>query len=132
MSGNKLETGTKHDADKPNLALIPLEAMWELGASLTYGAKKYESDNFRKGLSTRRQLAAALRHIYQALDVEDIDQESGCKHLGNAMASISMALFNIAHNPEFDDRYWVKRDRGAVALGNKINAQNMQRLRDGE
>lgn len=103
--------GTKHDGAKPNLALIPIEAVWALGESLTYGAKKYGDDNFREGLNVRRQLSASLRHIYQALEVEDIDAESGCLHLGNALASIAMAIYTIKHNPDFDDRYFKQVER---------------------
>lgn len=104
-------SGTKFDDKKPNLTLAPIEAIYAMGDSLTYGAKKYGADNFREGLHVRRQLAASLRHIYQALEVEDVDAESGCLHLGNAMASIAMAIYTIKHNPDFDDRYFKQQER---------------------
>ena len=103
--------GIKHDTNKPNLALIPIEAIWALGESLTYGAKKYGDDNFREGLAVRRQLSAAIRHVYQALEQEDVDADSNCLHLGNAMASIAMAIYTIKHNPEFDNRYFKVKER---------------------
>lgn len=109
-------SGTKFDDKKPNLALIPIEAIWALGESLTYGAKKYGDDNFREGLHVRRQLAASIRHVFQALEVEDVDQESQCLHLGNAMASISMAIYTIKHNPQFDNRYFKVQERALNEL----------------
>ena len=95
----------KYDNNKPNLALIPKEAMWHMGQALAYGASKYGADNFKEGMQIRRSLAAALRHIYQFLDGENIDAESGCNHLGNAMASLAMACYTLENRPEFDDRY---------------------------
>lgn len=111
MSKVPESNGIKHDDKKPNLALIPIEAIWALGESLTYGARKYGDDNFREGLAVRRQLAASIRHIYQALEQEDVDAESGCLHLGNAMASLAMAIYTIKHNPDFDNRYFKVQER---------------------
>lgn len=98
-------TGKKFDGDKPNLALIPKEAMWMMGQAFAYGAKKYGEENHKSGLSIKRQLAAALRHIYQFLDGEDFDSESGLNHLGHALASVAMATYTYENNEEFDDRY---------------------------
>ena len=97
--------GTKHDQEKPDMTLIPREAMLEMATAFTYGAKKYSRHNFRAGLSISRQLAASLRHIYQFLDGENIDQESGNTHLGSALASIAMACYTLQNKPEFDDRF---------------------------
>ena len=98
-------TGKKFDGDKPNLSLIPKEAMWMMGQAFSYGAKKYGEENHKSGLSIKRQLAAALRHIYQFLDGEDLDPESGLNHLGHALASVAMATYTYENNEEFDDRY---------------------------
>jgi hypothetical protein len=117
-------SGTKHDGSKPNLALTPIEAIWAMGESLSYGAKKYGDDNFREGLHVRRQLAAALRHVYQALEVEDVDAESGCLHLGNAMASIAMAIYTIKHNPQFDNRYFKVKERELNELARLKGREN--------
>lgn len=97
--------GKKFDANKPNLALIPKEAMWMMGQAFSYGAKKYGEENHKDGLAIKRQLAAALRHIYQFLDGEDIDPESGLNHLGHALASVAMAAYTLENNKDFDDRY---------------------------
>jgi pterin-4a-carbinolamine dehydratase len=104
-------SGIKYDGAKPDMTHVPIEAMWAMGEAFTYGAKKYEADNFREGLAVRRQIAAALRHIYQFLDEGDTDKESGCKHLGSAMASIAMACYTVEHHPDLDDRYFKKQER---------------------
>lgn len=100
-----MSQGVKYDAGKPDMTHIPIEAMYAMGEAFTYGAKKYKADNYRAGLSVRRQVAAALRHIYQFLDEGDIDKESGCKHIGSALASLAMAAYTVERKPEFDDRY---------------------------
>lgn len=101
----------KFDQDKPNMTHVPKDAMFAMAKAFTYGASKYSDDNFREGMAVRRSIAAALRHIYQALDDGDIDQESGCEHLGSAMASLAMALYTIHNKPEFDDRYFKKNKK---------------------
>lgn len=101
--------GLKFDTGKPDYTHIPIEAMQAMGAAFTYGAKKYGGDNYREGLLVRRQIAAALRHIYQFLDEGDVDAESGCLHLGSALASLAMACYTVKNIPELDDRYHVKK-----------------------
>ncbi len=101
----KIEVGIKHDQDKPDLTLIPKEALWEMGLALTYGGKKYGRYNYRAGLHITRQLAAAMRHLSQFIDGENLDSESGHSHLGHALASIAMATYTLQNKPEFDDRY---------------------------
>lgn len=97
--------GRKDDSSKPDMTDIPLEAMWEMGKAFTYGQKKYGKNNYRNGMKVSRQLAAAVRHIYQHLGGETLDPESGAKHLGHAMASLAMAIYNLENNPEMDDRF---------------------------
>lgn len=97
--------GIKHDSDKPDLTLIPTEAIYQMGQAFTYGSKKYKRHNYRLGMNSSRQLAAALRHIYQHLDGEDLDPESGHSHLGHALASIAMAVYTLANHPQLDDRH---------------------------
>ncbi len=97
--------GVKHDNSKPDMTDIPLEAMWEMGAAFTYGQKKYTKNNYRKGMLVSRQLAAAVRHIYQHLSGETKDPESGVSHLGHALASLAMACYTLKNHPQLDDRF---------------------------
>lgn len=105
MSENQKSEGLKNDQEKPDLTDIPMDAMWEMGKAFTYGQKKYKKNNFRAGMLVSRQLAAAIRHIYQHLDGENFDKETKSMHLGNAMASIAMAIYNLKNNPSTDDRF---------------------------
>lgn len=98
-------TALKNDQNKPDMTDIPKEAMWQMGAAFTYGQKKYGKNNYRKGMTVSRQLAASIRHIYQHLSGETLDPESNCTHLGHALASIAMACYTLENHPKMDDRY---------------------------
>lgn len=97
--------GVKYDDTKPALAYIPKAALYAEGEAFAYGAKKYEAWNYKNGLAVTRTLSAALRHIVQFLEGEDLDQESGVNHLGCARANLAMALDSLVNHPEFDDRH---------------------------
>lgn len=100
-----LSVGTKLDNGKPRISLIPIEALTECGIAFTYGAKKYDDDNFKKGIKYRRLLDAAFRHMMAIADGEDIDLESGNSHIGHALASLAMLSYMMKNKPEFDDRF---------------------------
>ncbi len=99
------QVGTKFDTGKPDMTDIPLEAMWAMGEAFSYGQKKYGKNNYRQGMKVSRQLAAAIRHIYQHLDGQTLDMESGVAHLGHALASLAMACYTIKNHPALDDRH---------------------------
>ena len=61
----------------------------ELAAALTFGGRKYDRDNWRKGMQWTRPRAACLRHcdaFYFGGEIRD--PESGVHHLGHAMACL--------------------------------------------
>lgn len=100
--------GTKHDAGKADLSLIPLAALQEEAAGFTFGAAKYGLHNYKQGLEATRLLSAALRHIYAVLQGEDSDPESGAHHLGHARCCLAMYLECLRLGTLQDNRY--KRD----------------------
>lgn len=120
----------KFDNTKPDLSDIPLEAMYTMGAAFTYGQKKYSKNNFRNGHKVSRCLAAAIRHIYQHLDGQTNDTESGELHLGHAMASLAMAIYSFKMYPENDDRFkpdlekWHKEN--ITEMGRVTNANSKE------
>ncbi len=93
------------DMSKPRLSLIPKKALWALGKALTYGEHHYGAHNWRKGIKISYLLDAAMRHINEFNDGEDIDQKSQNHHLGNAMANLAMIIELLETKPEMDDRF---------------------------
>lgn len=76
-----------------------------VGAVLTFGAKKYASHNWRKGLHQSRLLGAALRHVVAYLGGEDRDPESHLSHLYHASCCLMFASELLETHPELDDRW---------------------------
>ena len=98
-------SGVKHDQGKPQISLIPAEAIEGCAAALTFGANKYGKHNFRDGMHYSRLLDACMRHILAYLRNEDLDPESGLSHIHHAMANLAMLEYQTKHHPEMDDRY---------------------------
>lgn len=93
-----LAPGTKLDAGKLRYDLVPLAAERAVVEVLTYGAKKYAPDNWRKVPDARaRYHAAARRHIAAWAAGERLDAESGLPHLAHAACCLMFLL-------EFDER----------------------------
>lgn len=101
----------KFDTGKPQLSLIPREAIEEMARGFSYGATKYGRHNFEKGHLYSRCLDAALRHLFAIQAGEFIDAESGNTHLAHAMCSLAILAYHVAHHPELNDL-----DRKAEAL----------------
>lgn len=98
----------KYDNDKPNLALIPPEALFRIATVFGFGAKKYGVNNWRMdGGNTihSRTYSSIQRHLNQYWSGEDIDPESGQSHLDHAVTQLIILMMHTAEHPEMDDRY---------------------------
>lgn len=85
--------GVKFDEDKPKFSLMKTDALLEMVAVLTYGAKKYSPDNWKHLPNAKqRYFDAANRHMWQWFGGEERDQESGLHHLAHAMSSLMFLI----------------------------------------
>lgn len=100
-----MEGGTKKDAGKPRICLVPMEFIEQTAQALGFGANKYGDYNYRKGLKHSRIIDSAFRHLMAYTKGEDNDPESGLPHLAHCAASIAMLIWMKQHKPELDDRY---------------------------
>ena len=81
--------GTKHDKNKPQYRLIPPFALRGVAEVLTFGAKKYEKDNWiHVPDSKARYFDAAKRHIWYWKEGEQSDKETGKNHLLHAICCL--------------------------------------------
>lgn len=85
-------SGTKHDAGKPDLSIIPRPAAVAIARALMFGANKYGRYNYCQGFENTRLASACLRHLFAYLDGEDTDPESGLSHLDHALATLTMMV----------------------------------------
>ena len=97
--------GIKNDQGKAPLSWIPLTALEQEAQAFAFGAKKYDRHNFKNGMAWSRLLDAALRHINQFADGQDVDIESGLSHLAHSRACLSMLMYLVDKNKGTDDRY---------------------------
>ena len=85
--------GRKDDQDKNRLDLIEPEFIEGVGKVLTFGAAKYEPNNWQKVEDAEdRYYAAALRHLLAWRKGETIDEESGLSHLAHAATNMMFLL----------------------------------------
>ena len=100
----KLTEGTKYDTNKPRYDLLDAYALHQIVLVYTFGAAKYEDDNWSKGISWKRVFAASMRHLWSFWRGEEIDSESGLPHLAHAAWNIITLLNYSKYRREFDDR----------------------------
>lgn len=82
--------GRKFDGGKLRYGLIPPLAQAEMVKVLTFGAEKYEPDNWKNVPdSLNRYFDAMERHIWAYKMGEKIDPESGIHHLAHAMCCLA-------------------------------------------
>lgn len=114
MSGNlnvtklgttEIHTARKDDSEKIRVELLSVPAMTAIAEVMTFGARKYDAHNWRKGFAWSRLIGAAIRHMFAWMSGEDKDPESGLSHLAHAGCCI---MFLIEHEKQglgTDDRY---------------------------
>jgi len=97
----------KTDIDKPRWSLLPFKALNEIVKVLTFGAIKYEVDNWRKGngFNYDRVFSATMRHLTSWWEGEDKDPETGLSHLAHAGCNILFLLEYELTGLGNDNRY---------------------------
>lgn len=99
----------KYDNGKPDISLIPPEAIVQVAEVLGFGAAKYGAWNWRHdGDSTEwsRTYSSIQRHLTSFWAGEDIDPESGKSHLAHATTQLMIFMTQIADgNTSMDDRF---------------------------
>jgi hypothetical protein len=76
------ETAARFSEGKVRHDLIPPAPLDEVAKVYTYGCQKYDDENWRKGLTWKKNVIGPLkRHLQKWLAGEEIDDESNCHHL---------------------------------------------------
>ena len=80
------ETAARFSEGKVRHDLVPSYPIRELAKIYTYGCKKYDEDNWRKGLRWRKDVIGSLkRHLDSWIRGEQNDDESGLHHLAHVL-----------------------------------------------
>jgi len=85
---------------------MPLTVVAEVGVAMLEGARKYGRHNFREaGVRGSVYIDAAVGHITQYWEGEDIDKESGLSHVTKAIASLVVLCDAMIQDKLTDDRH---------------------------
>lgn len=112
--GEVLKEGTKMDAGKNRLDLLPFDALIEVGKVMTDSAtRKYSPRNWEIGMAWGRFFGAAMRHQFDWWLGAKVDKESGFHPLAHAACDILFLLAYELRGTQGDDRpIYPKKDEG--------------------
>jgi deoxycytidylate deaminase len=82
----------KFDSAKPRVALVPPSLILGVAKVLTYGAKKYKANNWRKTPDIESYISALYRHMLAWQSGEETDPESGLHHLEHIACNVAFLL----------------------------------------
>lgn len=104
----------KLDTLKPRMELLSPWVLMMVAQTLTLGARKYSSHNWRKGFDWTRPVGAALRHIMSWLMGENLDSEWQIPHLAHAICELMFALEHEMLGHGTDDRWQASPEQIAL------------------
>lgn len=112
------EAGLHRDGEKPRLAdYLDWSLVIEAGQIAAANCRKTDDypdgkypdlpggvSNFKGGIRASKLLDSAMRHLIAVIMGEDLDPESGKRHLAHLICNISMIGWTLKHRPDLDDR----------------------------
>ena len=101
--------GIKKDDGKPALDLIDPEFELDVARVLTFGATKYDVDNWKRGMSLGKALAGVRRHVNAIARGEFTDAETGLQHTAHAACGLQFLHYFIRNGMlDTPDDRWAK------------------------
>jgi len=86
--------GTDGGEVKPRWDLLPFGALTDVVRVLTFGAKKYDDDNWKHvELYQERYFAATMRHLVAWKTGEILDKETNLPHVAHAICCLLFILW---------------------------------------
>lgn len=90
----KKEIGLKLDNDKTQWYLMPWKQLKVVADILTFGAKKYQPNNWKFVKNAKERYESALyRHLTSWSSGEKTDPESGKSHLAHVICNALFLMF---------------------------------------
>jgi hypothetical protein len=84
---------------------LPFPPLWEVGVAMLEGARKYGRHNYRAaGVRASVYVDAAMGHISQWWEGEDLDPDSGLSHITKAIATLVVMRDAMLNDMFTDDR----------------------------
>jgi len=99
------EGAIKHDGGKSPIELVDPDFIFGVSEVLKFGAKKYEPNNWRKGLAMSRAFGALMRHLWDFWRGRDYDKETGLPTLDHATCELMFLRSMWSTRRDMDDRW---------------------------
>lgn len=96
--------GKRYNTGKTKWGLLSWPAVNQLVAVLEFGAKKYDSWNWSKGLSWSECFESLQRHAIAWYQGEDKDPETGLSHMAHVMCNAMFLTHFVLFGSGRDDR----------------------------
>lgn len=112
--------------------VVPRQVLWEVGAGMLEGALKYGRHNYRaSGVRASVYCDAAMGHIEQFIEGEDVDKDSGLSHITKAICSLVVLRDAMLNDFWQDDRPPKIKDMDALRDRlQKTVEENFERYKD--
>jgi hypothetical protein len=106
-----MENALRFNEGKLQWSLVDFKSFEDMVRVLMFGAQKYDSHNWKKGLKTTEICESLLRHLYAYMDGEEIDPESGLPHIGHIQCNAMFLAHMMNHKKEtHDDRFKAEKE----------------------
>jgi hypothetical protein len=103
VNSDERGSGARFNSGKPRLDLVPIIGLESAAQVFEYGAQKYASWNWAKGMPWSAVVGCLMRHLSAIQRGEDLDPESGLPHVGHLMCNaLMLATFRETY-PEGND-----------------------------
>lgn len=102
--GEQMQEGLKFDSEKLRFDLLPVDALREITKVLNFGLGKYGERNWERGMNWARLYRAAVGHMFDWFESNELDNESNLLHLAHAGCCILFLISYAKRNVGHDDR----------------------------
>ena len=107
---DKQEQALRYNQGKLQWSIVDFDSLEGLVRVLEYGAAKYAPDNWKKGMPVTQVSESLMRHLFAFLRGEDVDPESGCRHISHVMCNTMFLEYIMREKPHYDNRKTKARD----------------------
>jgi hypothetical protein len=94
----------RYNNGKLQWSLVDFDSLEGLVKVLEYGATKYAPNNWKKGMPVTQVSESLMRHLFAFLKGEDVDPESGCRHISHVMCNAMFIEYIMREKPHYDNR----------------------------
>jgi hypothetical protein len=98
-------SGDRYNSGKLKWSLVSWKALEPMIEVLMFGANKYSSWNWTKGLKYTEVCESLQRHLNAFIQGEDNDQESKLSHVGHILCNAMFLSYMYLFKKDFDDRF---------------------------